>query len=176
MEDWNSLSRFPKWALPISTLNKDIPSQISSELFGARDEAAKPASFFCRVEKKFLAYDTTSISSYSKSLKQVKYGMNKDHDPLQQMNLVLLFGESSRLPVYYRKRPGNMSDVKMVQNMLADIDFLKLDKAKLVMDRGFYSEDNINVLYEKHYKFLMATKTSLKLYGGTYNKGLLFHN
>jgi len=33
---------------------------------------------------------------------------------------------------------------------------------KLVMDRGFYSEDNINALYQKHYKFLISTKTSLK--------------
>lgn len=46
--------------------------------------------------------------------------------------------------------------------MLSDIDFLKLDKVKLVMDRGFYNEDNINALFEKHYKFLMASKTSLK--------------
>jgi transposase len=52
--------------------------------------------------------------------------------------------------------------VKTIKNTLSDIDFLKLDKVKLVMERGFYSQDNINELYEKHYKFLMATKTSLK--------------
>jgi transposase len=46
--------------------------------------------------------------------------------------------------------------------MLADIDFLELDKVKLVMDRGFYSEDNINTLFRKHYKFLISAKTSLK--------------
>ena len=31
------------------------------------------------------------------------------------------------------------------------------------MDRGFYSEANINDLYKHHYKFLIAAKTSLKL-------------
>jgi transposase len=30
------------------------------------------------------------------------------------------------------------------------------------MDRGFYSEDNINALFRKHYKFLISAKTSLK--------------
>ncbi len=30
------------------------------------------------------------------------------------------------------------------------------------MDRGFYSEDNINDLYQNHLKFLIAAKTSLK--------------
>nr|WP_197046629.1 transposase [Oceanobacillus salinisoli] len=88
--------------------------------------------------------------------------MNKDHDPLQQMNLALLFGEKSGLPVYYRKLPGNIADVKTIQNMLSNIDFLKLDKVKFVMDRGFYSEANINAFYEKHYKLLIAAKTSLK--------------
>jgi len=167
MEDRNPLSRFPKWAAThMHPYNNDIPSQRSSELFASVTEDAKQNFFLLqgqrRLEEEFLAYDTTSISSYSRSLKQVKYGLNKDHDPLPQINLALLFGETSRLPVYYRKLAGNISDVKTVQNMLADIDFLKLDKVKLVMDRGFYSEDNINALYEKHYKFLMGAKTSLK--------------
>jgi len=81
---------------------------------------------------------------------------------LAQINLALLFGETSQLPFYYRKLPGNIPDVKTIQNLLADIDFLKLDKVKLVMDRGFYSEANINALYRKHYKFLISVKTSLK--------------
>lgn len=167
MEDRNPMSRFPKWALTHThPYGKDIPSQRSSELFGALSEDAKQS--FCklqakrRLEKEFLAYDTTSISSYSKSLKQVKYGMNKDHDPLPQINLALIFGETSRLPVYYRKLPGNIPDVKTVTNTLTAIDFLNLNKVKLVMDRGFYSEANINELYRKHYKFLIGTKTSLK--------------
>jgi transposase len=167
MEDRNPMSRFPKWALThVHPYAKNIPSQRSSELFGSIGEDAKQHFFLLqgerRIEEEFLAYDTTSISSYSKSLKQVKYGINKDHDPLPQINLALLFGETSGLPVYYRKLPGNITDVKTIQNLLADIDFLKLGKVKLVMDRGFYSEKNINALYQKHYKFLIASKTSLK--------------
>lgn len=167
MEDRNPMSRFPKWALTHThPYGKDIPSQRSSELLGSIGEDAKLNFFLLqgkhRLEKEFLAYDTTSISSYSTSLKQVRYGLNKDNDPLPQINLALLFGESSRLPVYYRKLPGNITDVKTLQNMLADIDFLELDKVKLVMDRGFYSEDNINALFRKHYKFLISAKTSLK--------------
>jgi len=166
LEDRNPMSRFPKWALThIHPYGQDIPSQRSSELLGTIGEDAK-LNFFLRqgkrrLEKEFLAYDITSISSYSTSLNQVKYGLNKEKDSLPQVNLALLFGESSRLPVYYRKLPGNITDVKTIQNLLADIDFLELDKVKLVMDRGFYSEDNINALFRNHYKFLIATKTSL---------------
>jgi|WetSurMetagenome_2_1015567.scaffolds.fasta_scaffold73804_2 hypothetical protein len=166
LEDRNPMSRFPRWALTHAhPYGKDIPSQRSSELLGAIGEAAK-LDFFLRqgkrrLEKEFLAYDITSISSYSSSLKQVKYGLNKENESLPQINLALLFGESSRLPVYYRKLPGNITDVKTIQNLLADIDFLELDKVKLVMDRGFYSADNINALFRSHYKFLISTKTSL---------------
>ncbi|MEG2951245.1 MAG: transposase, partial [Clostridia bacterium] len=70
-------------------------------------------------------------------------GHNKDHDPLPQINLALLFGEESNLPFYYRKLPGNITDVKTVMNLLADIKDLDFGKIKLVMDKGFYSEENI---------------------------------
>ena len=129
-----------------------------------------------RVEKEFLAYDITSISSYSTSLKQVKYGLNKENDSLPQINLALLFGENSRLPVYYRKLPGNITDVKTIRNLLADINFLNLEKVQLVMDRGFYSEANINALFRRHYKFLISTRTPYALSGGNLMKsaGVLY--
>jgi transposase len=167
LEDRNPLSRFPRWARNhVHPYRENIPSQRSSELFAMIEEDAKQ-NFFVhqagrRLETEFLAYDTTSISSYSKLLNQARYGHNKEHDPLAQINLALLFGETSQLPFYYRKLPGNIPDVKTIQNLLADIAFLKLDKVQLVMDRGFYSEVNINALYHKHYKFLISVKTSLK--------------
>jgi transposase len=42
------------------------------------------------------------------------------------------------------------------------MDFFGYDKIKLVMDRGFYSEANINDLYKNHLKFLISAKVSLK--------------
>lgn len=167
LESHNPLYRFHKWSVTHEhPFGRDIPSQRSSELFGRITEEAK-MGFFTRqskrrLETEYLAYDTTSISSYSQFIKQVKYGNNKENDPLPQINLALLIGEGSRLPVYYRKLPGNITDVKTIENLLADIDFLQLDKVKLVMDRGFYSEANINRLFHDHHKFLIGAKTSLK--------------
>ena len=43
------------------------------------------------------------------------------------------------------------------------MDFLEIKKVNLVMDRGFYSEANINELYKNHHKFLIGAKLSLKL-------------
>jgi len=167
LEDRNPLSRFPKWdRTHMHPFGKNISSQRSSELFSSITEEEKEHFFRLqgkkRCENEYWAYDTTSISSYSESLKQVKYGHNKDHDPLPQINLALLFGEESNLPFYYRKLAGNISDVKTVKNLLADIEFLGFGKVKLVMDRGFYSEENINTLYQNHLKFLISAKVSLK--------------
>lgn len=167
MEDKNPLSRFSKWSkLHKHPYEKDIPSQRSSELFASITEESKERFFHLqgkrRIEQEYWAYDTTSISSYSESLRQVRYGKNKDSEPLPQINLALLFGEESNLPFYYRKLAGNITDVKTVKNLLADMNFIGYDKIKLVMDRGFYSEANINGLYQNHYKFLIATRISLK--------------
>ena len=168
LEDRNPLSRFPKWGRThVHPYGRDLASQRSSELFGSIGENAKQQFFkqqsSRRLEEEYLAYDTTSISSYSKLIGQVKYGKNKDHEHLAQINLALVYGQESKLPVCYRKLPGNITDVTTVKKLLFDLDFLSLNKVKLVMDRGFFSEANISALYQHHYKFLIAVKTSLKL-------------
>lgn len=164
----NPLYRFKKWNHTHKhPYGKDIPSQRSSELLLTISEAEKMKFFTLqaqrRLETEFLAFDTTSISSYSQLIKQVKYGKNKEGDHLPQINLALLLGEQSGLPAYYRKLPGNLSDVKTINKLLKDISFLKLDKVKLVMDRGFYSAENINGMYKNHYKFLIGAKLSLSI-------------
>ena len=168
IEEGQPLYRFHKWGLTHRhPYGKDIPSQRSSELFGLITEETKMDYLRYQAKrhgsKEYLAFDTTSISSYSRLIKQAKYGKNKEGDHLPQINLALLYGEESMLPVYYRKLAGNITDVKTIENLLKDIDFLKLEKLKLVMDRGFYSEKNINDMMKHHHKFLIGAKTSLKI-------------
>jgi len=168
LEDRNPLSRFPRWAATHwHPYGEPISSQRSSELFAAITEAERQRFFALqgqrRIEKEYLAYDTTSISSYSKCLRQVRYGNNKDHEPLAQINLALLFGQQSRLPFYYRKLAGNITDVKTVTKLLTDMNTLGYRKIKVVLDRGFYSTANINELYRQHLKFLIGARLSLRL-------------
>ena len=167
LEDNNPLYRFEKWHLTHKhPCGEDITSPRSSELFSSiKDEQVN--KFFRlqgkrRVEDEYWAYDSTSISSYSETLSQVQYGKNKENDKLPQINLLLVFGEKSGLPFYYRKLAGNIPDSKTVKHLLEDLDILGFGKAKFVMDRGFYSEDNINGLYKEHIKFLVGTRLSLK--------------
>lgn len=160
------LYRFNKWHHTHKhPYNQNIASQRSSEVLAMIDESQKMKFFNLqaarRLETEFLAFDTTSISSYSQLIKQVKYGNNKAGESLPQINLALLLGETSRLPVYYRKLPGNLSDVKLIKQLIKDMAFLDIVQVKLVLDRGFYSADNINDLYKHHHKFLIGAKLSL---------------
>lgn len=167
LEDNNPLYRFEKWNLTHKhPYGNDIASPRSSEFFASISDE-QVVKFFRlqgkrRVEEEYWAYDSTSISSYSETLAQVQYGKNKEDDKLPQLNLLLVFGEKSGLPFYYRKLAGNIPDSKTVKHLLEDLDILGFGKTKFVMDRGFYSEDNINGLYCKHVKFLVGTKLSLK--------------
>ena len=175
LEDKNPLSRFPKWShLHTHPCGQIISSQQSSALFSGISENQR-LNFFRlqgkrRWESEYWAYDTTSISSYSEELRQVRYGKNKDGDPLPQINLAVLFGEGSLLPFYYRKLAGNISDVSTVKQLLKDMEFLGYKKVKMVMDRGFYKERNINDLYTEHIKFLIGAKLSLKFVGSEADK------
>lgn len=168
MEDRNPLSRFPRWAAVHRHPHGDaISSQRSSDLFASISEEAIQRFFRLqgkrRVEREYLAYDSTSVSSYSKCLRQVRYGKSKDHEHLAQINLSLLFGQQSRLPFYYRKLAGNIPDVKTLRKLLADMNTLGYEKIKVVLDRGFFSAANINEMYKHHMKFLIAAKLSLRL-------------
>lgn len=166
LEDNNPLSRFEKWGnLHKHPHGSNITSQRSSELFASITEELKMKFFKLQgkriTDKEFWAYDTTSISSYSEQLKQVQYGNNKEDDSLPQINLALVYGEDSNLPFYYRKLAGNIPDSKTVKKLVDDLDLLGFSKVKLVMDRGFYSQENINMLYKEHLKFLIGTRISL---------------
>lgn len=167
LETDSPMYRFTKWANnhwhPFGT---DLPSQRISELFASISENAKMKFFenqsSRRIEKEHLVYDTTSISSYSELISHVRYGKNKDCDPLPQINLALVFGQESMMPVYYRKLPGNITDVQTVRKLLKDIECIKCKKVKFVMDRGFFSSKNLNSMYQGHHKFLIGGKRNTK--------------
>ncbi|BBM35327.1 hypothetical protein JCM16774_1978 [Pseudoleptotrichia goodfellowii] len=113
-------------------------------MFSEINESGKNNFFKLQAEQlkedEYWAYDTTSISSYSKAINQMRYGYNKENDTLAQINLAILYGEKSRLPFYYRVLPGNIVDVSTVRRLIKDVQYIGVKKPKLVMDRGFYSK------------------------------------
>jgi transposase len=108
----------------------------------------------------YLCYDITSVSSYAKSNEYVQGGYNRDKEPLEQINLAMLYGQNSGLPAYYRRLPGNISDVSTLRTTLSLLEPVKSTNAVLVLDRGFYSERNIKVLVEEQFRFIAAVPSN----------------
>ena len=110
----------------------------------------------------YIAYDVTSISSYSKQIGEFEWGYNRDKEKLPQINMGMYYGESSRIPLYYRIYPGSISDKTHLKYMTEDQSFIESGKIRYVMDRGFYSAENLKYLTEKAHRFVIALPGSLK--------------
>ena len=110
-------------------------------------------------ESELLCYDITSISSYAAANEYVRWGHNRDEENLPQINLAMLFGQQSGTPAYYRRMPGNITDVIALENTLDTLDFLGKVKLHFVLDLGFYSETNVDALLAKRYHFALMIPT-----------------
>ena len=89
IEEGLPLYRFTKWAVPTGIfMPKNITLQRSSELSKLITEESKIDYFKYQAKRhscdEYLAFGTTSISSYSTLIKQAKYGKDKEGDYLPQ--------------------------------------------------------------------------------------------
>ena len=147
-------------------LAASLTSQRISEILSSIGTDAKQ-TFLAQWMKKtleddYICYDITSISSYSELNEYIKYGYNRDGEKLPQLNLAMLFGQKSALPVYYHRVPGSITDVSMLHNLI--LTFKKLDVKRLhfVMDKGFYSKKNLDELVEHRDHFTIGVPLSNK--------------
>lgn len=114
------------------------------------------------LEDDYLCYDITSVSSYSELNEYIKYGYNRDNDKLPQLNLAMLFGQKSCLPVYFQRFPGSITDVTTLHNLLKTFKALEMKKLYYVMDKGFYSKKNMDELLAVRDKFIIAVPLNNK--------------
>lgn len=114
------------------------------------------------LEDDYLCYDITSVSSYSELNEYIKYGHNRDNEKLPQLNLAMLFGQKSCLPVYFQRMPGNISDVTTLHNLLATFKAMELKSLNYVMDKGFYSKKNVDELLASRDKFTLSIPVNNK--------------
>jgi transposase len=146
--------------------DKNLDSQRISELLSELSEDERQ-SFFKIWGKKvasqdYLCYDITSISSYAEANEYVRYGYNRDRESLPQINLAMIYGQKSSLPVTFRELPGSINDVVTVEYLLDRFDKLEFPRVHFVMDRGFYSQSNLDSLFDARQHFTIAVPAHLK--------------
>ena len=132
---------------------KQLASQRVSELFSQIGESERNSFYedwmkFIQ-ENEYIALDITSISSYSEMMQLNEWGYNRDHDDLPQINMCMLFGETTQLPVYQTVYRGSLKDVSTLQTTLNEVTLLCPEiNPKIVMDKGFFSAENVNMMLE----------------------------
>ena len=137
-----------------------LESQRISEILGKITTGGKQtfmSAWMDRIlEDDFLCYDITSISSYSLLNEYIRFGHNRDLERLPQLNLAMLFGQKSRLPAYYHRIPGNITDVHTMHNLLETFRKLEIKSLHYVLDKGFYSKKNVDELLERRDHFTIS--------------------
>jgi hypothetical protein len=145
--------------IPVGSLS----SQRISELLASLTPESRTAFFTewtsYRKEKEYLALDITSVSSWSKLIDDVAYGHNRDNDDLPQINICMLMGEKSLLPVFHIVYEGSISDVSTLMttvNSALSYDKTGQSDKLLVMDKGFFKIKNVNdMLAEPGVRFII---------------------
>lgn len=110
---------------------------------------------------KSIYFDITSISTYSESLDLAEWGYNRDKDKLPQINLGMVYGRESKLPLYYTIYQGSIPDVKTLKNIIKYNKEYGIQKTMFIMDRGFYSKKNIEKLKDQEMIIPLTFSTKL---------------
>jgi transposase len=106
--------------------------------------------------KRTILYDITSVSSYSELIRLLEWGYNRDHLDLPQINLSVIMDKIEGIPLGYEIYPGSINDVVTLQNTLKKLQVQGVKDFTMVLDRGFYSINNLELLMEKNTDFIIA--------------------
>lgn len=138
-------------SLPVASMSSQRISDMLSKI--SMDERDRFFASWIRSleESRYVALDTTSISSYSQLMQACEWGYNRDHEDLPQINLCMLFGEGSCLPVYQTTYHGSIRDVSTLQATLSEVAALvpRSSRMRVVMDKGFFSTGNVDAMLDK---------------------------
>ena len=131
-----------------------------------RDETLQQSFFLERCSalkgRAVLAYDSTTISTYSANLPEARKGFNKDGDGLDTVKLLTLYSIDTRQPIAFTKQPGNLPDVISIENALKELEILGVTDAEIITDNGYYSEKNLSDLFLAHFDFITLVRTNIR--------------
>jgi transposase len=132
--------------------DKSLTSQSTSRLFSEISQA-QMRNFFREWVKNVahggnVCYDVTSVSSYSRTMTDVEYGYNRDGEDLPQFNIGMFCDENTKMPLYYNRYNGSLTDKANLKYVLANAESVGIHGVKFVLDGGFINEDSFQSLSE----------------------------
>ncbi len=157
----NTLPRLESWQvmhpLPYrETISEDVYGDLFKNV--GRNENGVQSYFSARASRlgksPVLAFDSTTISTYSENQSEARRGFNKDGDGLNTIKLLTLYSVKAREPLAFAKQPGNVPDVISIENTLTQLKCFNLERPLIVTDNGYYSQKNMMEFALRNVKFL----------------------
>jgi transposase len=113
--------------------------------------------------KRTIFYDITSVSSYSELIRLLEWGYNRDSYDLPQINLSMILDKQEGIPLGYEIYPGSVSDITTLNNTVKKMRTLGVKDFTLILDRGFFSIANIDLLLRSYADFVIAVPERYQL-------------
>ncbi|MBP8977593.1 MAG: transposase [Bacteroidales bacterium] len=107
-----------------------------------------------------IIFDGTDMNSKSSLMYLPKEGKSKRGIYESLIDLMFVFSIEQRLPIYYRINQGNIKDVKAFRLCLEEC---KIADAVIILDKGFYSKENIKQVKDEQLKFIIPLRRTSSL-------------
>ena len=109
-------------------------------------------------EKIYISYDSTNKNCQAGDIDIVEFGHAKDDRGDPVFNYSIAYDTNNREPLFYEDYPGSIVDVSQLQLMLDKAKSYGYRHAGFILDRGYFSRENIRFMDKCGYEFVIMIK------------------
>ena len=106
----------------------------------------------------YVSYDSTNKNCQAGDIDLVEFGKAKDDKGVPVFNVSVAFDKSNRVPLFYEEYPGFITDVSQFRCMVDKAIEYDYKKIGFILDRGYFSKENIHYMDANHYSFIIMAK------------------
>ena len=109
-------------------------------------------------EKIYISYDSTNKNCQAGDVDFVEIGHAKDDQHKPVLNYSIAYDRNNREPLFYEMYPGSIVDVSQLQYMLEKTEGYGYRHVGFILDRGYFSKENIRYMDKCGYDFVIMMK------------------
>ena len=120
----------------------------------------------------YISYDSTNKNCQAGDVDIVEFGKAKVDKGLPIFNLGIAFDQTNRVPLFYEEYPGSITDVSQFRYMVDKVIEYDYKKIGFILDRGYFSKENIRYMDGNNYPFIIMVKGCKVLVSSIVEKNL----
>lgn len=109
-------------------------------------------------EKIYISYDSTNKNSQAGDVSIVEYGKAKVDMGFPVFNYAVGYDVKNREPLFYEKYPGSIVDISQLKLMINKASGYGYKKVGFILDRGYFSKQNLEHMDNNGYSFVIMVK------------------